>query len=297
MQIGAVVRLGPVEEGAEPPRYPVIRDMACRMEEAGLDSIWVYDHLLYRWPGRPTDGIWECWSVLSALAQVTERVQIGTLVMCTPFRNPAVLAKMAHTLDEISGGRLILGVGAGWHQPEFDAFGAPFDHRVGRFEEALQIMRPLLRDGQVDFQGTYYSAPDCVIIPRGPRPDGPPLMVAGKGPRMLRLTARFADSWNTAWHADPADAVARIEDVRAACTAEGRDPSTLEITVAVPVVYPDLGPSVMANSLSGTPEQVAATLRAYADLGVGHVIVDVAPHTPAAVDRFAQSVSLFRASH
>jgi probable F420-dependent oxidoreductase len=295
MQIGAVVRLGPVNEGAEPSRYPAIRDMACRIEDAGLDSIWVYDHLLYRWPGRGTDGIWECWTVLSALAQATQRVQIETLVMCTPFRNPAVLAKMASTLDEVSGGRLILGIGAGWHQPEFDAFGVPFDHRGGRFQEAVEIIRPLLRDGYVDFHGTYYSAPDCKIIPRGPRPGGPPLMVAGKGPRMLQLTARHADSWNTAWHADPADAVDRIASVRAACAAEGRDPATLEITAGVPVVYPDLGPGAMPNSLQGTPEQVAETLQGFADLGVGHLIVDFAPQTAAALDRFANAVQLFRA--
>lgn len=264
------------------------------MEAAGLDSIWVYDHLLYRWPGRPTDGIWECWTVLSALAQAVERVQLGTLVMCTPFRNPAVLAKMATTLDEVSGGRLILGIGAGWHQPEFDAFGAPFDHLGGRFQDAVEIIRPLLRDGRVDYQGKYYSAPDCEIIPRGPRPGGPKLMIAGKGPRMLQLTARHADSWNTAWHGNPADAVERIANVRAACTAEGRDPATLEITVGLPVVYSDLGKSAFANSLEGTPERIAETLSAYAELGVGHVIVDVAPHTPEALDRFVQGVRRYR---
>jgi len=295
MHIGAVVRLGPAHEGAAPARYPAIRDMACRMEAAGLDSIWVYDHLLYRWPGRPTDGIWECWTVLSALAQATQRVQLGTLVMCTPFRNPALLAKMASTLDEISGGRLILGLGAGWHQPEFDAFGVPFDHRGGRFQEALEIIHPLLRSGSVDYHGTYYSAPECELVPRGPRPAGPPILVAGKGPRMLTLTARYADSWNTAWHAEPADAVPRIASMHAACTAAGRDPATLEITVGVPVAYPDLGPASVANQLSGTPEQVASILAGFAAHGVRHLIADIAPHTPAALDRFAQSVELFRA--
>jgi probable F420-dependent oxidoreductase len=294
MHIGAVVRLGPIHEGAEPPRFPAIRDMACRMEDAGLDSIWVYDHLLYRWPGRPTDGIWECWTVLSALAQATQRVQIGTVVMCVPFRNPAVLAKMAATLDDVSGGRLILGVGAGWHQPEFDAFGVPFDHRGGRFAEALEIISPLLRDGRVDFHGKYYSAPECEIIPRGPRPGGPPLMVAGKGPRLLQLTARFADSWNTAWHATPELALERIANVRAACTDFGRDPATLEITVGIPVSYPDLGPGAMANPLTGTPEHIAETLQGFANLGVAHAIVDIAPHTPEALNQFAKVVQLCR---
>src|SRR5438128_5534631 len=132
--------------------------MALRMEAAQLDSIWVYDHLLYRWPGRPADGIWECWTMLSALAAATQRVEIGTLVACTQFRNPALTAKMAATLAEVSGGRLTLGLGAGWHKPEFDAFGFPFDHRVSRFDEAIGIITPLLREGRVDFAGTYYTA-------------------------------------------------------------------------------------------------------------------------------------------
>src|SRR5690242_20004806 len=184
MRVGAIVRLGPLSEGGRPPGFSAIREMARHMEAVGLDAVWLYDHLLYRWPGKSTDGIWECWTVLSALAEATTRVQLGTVVMCTTFRNPALLAKMAATLDEVSAGRFTLGVGAGWHQPEFDAFGVPFDHRVGRFDEALQIIAPLLREGRVDFRGTYYQAPDCELVPRGPRPGGLPLLVAGKGPRM-----------------------------------------------------------------------------------------------------------------
>jgi probable F420-dependent oxidoreductase len=294
MQIGGLVRLGALEAGAQPPRFHSINAMASRMEDAGLDSIWVCDHLLYRWPDKPTEGLWECWTVLSALAQVTRRVRLGTLVLAAPFRNPAVLAKMATTLDEISDGRLILGLGAGWHQPEFDAFGVPFDHRASRFEDALAIIRPLLRDGRVDSHGAYYSVADAELLPRGPQPNGPPLMLAGKGPRMLRLVARYADSYNTAWHARPADAVARIDSVRAACTAEGRDPASLEITVGMPLAYPELGSGGMANALRGSPEQIADALRGFANLGVEHVIVDIAPHTSEALDRFVQSVQLFR---
>src|SRR6476659_10190809 len=147
MRIGTIVRLGPVSEGASAPSYPEVRDMALRMESVGLDAIWLYDHLLYRFPDQPTTGVWEGWTVLAALAEATRRVQLGTVVMCTPFRNPALLAKMAVTLDAVSGGRFTLGIGAGWHQPEFDAFGVPFDHRGARFDEAVQIIAPLLRDG------------------------------------------------------------------------------------------------------------------------------------------------------
>ncbi|MCA1647219.1 MAG: LLM class flavin-dependent oxidoreductase [Chloroflexi bacterium] len=294
MLIGAVVRLGPVPEGAQPPPYADIRHMAQRMEDAGLDSIWVYDHLLYRWPGRPTDGIWESWTVLAALAQATQRVQLGTLVVCTPFRNPAVLAKMASTLDEVSNGRLTLGLGAGWHQPEFDAFGVPFDHRASRFQEALEIICPLLRTGRVDFQGAYYTARDCELIPRGPRPNGLPVMLAGSGPRMLRLAARYADSWNTAWHTEPASAIPRIESIRAACASEGRAPETLQITASVGLGYADLGPVTARAGLTGTPEHVAEALRGYAELGVAHVMIEFSPYTEAALDRLASALHLFR---
>jgi probable F420-dependent oxidoreductase len=297
MHVGTVVRLGPVGETFQPSGYTVIRDMARQMEAAGLDSIWVYDHLLYRWPNRPTtDGVWECWTMLAALAEATERVQLGPLVTCTQFRNPALLAKMAASVDEISGGRLTLGLGAGWHQPEFDAFGYPFDHRVGRFEEAVRIIRPLLRDGRVDFHGAYASAAECEMIPRGPRGEtgGPPLMLAGARPRMLRLAVEFADSWNTAWHAAPESVAPRLELIREACRAAGRDPATLPVSACVNVVYPDLGKVTVAQALSGSPDEIAQALHGYAQLGIAHVMVEVAPYAPEAINRFAEAVSIFR---
>ncbi len=151
MKIGIVLPFAEDPDAGGMPSYATIRERALLAEAAGFDSIWLYDHLLFRFPDQPTVGIWEIWTVLSALAEATERVEIGTVVLCVPFRNPAILAKMADTLDEVSGGRLILGLGAGWNQPEFDAFGIPFDHRAARFEEALQIITPLLREGRVDF--------------------------------------------------------------------------------------------------------------------------------------------------
>jgi probable F420-dependent oxidoreductase len=292
MKVGAVVRLGPLAPGQPPGRYTQIREMALNMEAAGLDAIWVYDHLLYRWPNRPTSGIWECWTMLSALAEATKRVELGTLVMCTPFRNPALLAKMATTLDEVSNGRFTLGVGAGWHKPEFDAFGFPFDHRVSRFDEAVQIIRPLLRDGRVDFHGMYHTAADCEIIPRGPRPEGPPLLIAGLGPRMLDIVARCADAWNTAWHAQPSSAVDNLNTMRAACEKVGRDPATLEMTASVAVAYPDLGGQTTFGSFLS--EGIDEALHGYAELGVSQVIVELAPFSAAAVERFSRAVEQFR---
>ena len=196
---------------------------------------------------------------------------------------------MACTLDEVSSGRLTLGLGAGWHRPEFDAFGVPFDHRASRFEEALRIVAPLLRTGRVDFQGRYYAARDCEILPRGPRPGGPPLLLAGAGPRLLRLGAEYADAWNMAWYTTPESAGGEVERVRAAVATAER---AVALTVSVSVAYPDLGPRTGpgARSLSGSPEEVGAALAGYAVLGVSHLMVDFSPHTPAALERVAEAV-------
>ena len=152
MKIGIVLPIEDEGRGAVP--YPVIREMAQGADAGGLDSVWVYDHLLYRFGDDPTTGLYECWTILSAIAEATRRVSLGTIVLCTGFRNPALLAKMAGTLDAVSGGRLILGVGAGWHDPEFEAFGFPTDHKVSRFEEALAVITGLIRDGRADLDGS-----------------------------------------------------------------------------------------------------------------------------------------------
>src|SRR3954468_15787373 len=186
MKIGVLASLGEGSMGERAKRYADIQAMAQTAEQIGLDSFWLADHLIYRYPEKDENGCWEVFTFLSGVAAATSRIALGPLVACTSFRNPALLAKMADALDEISGGRFILGLGAGWHEPEYTAFGWPFDHRVGRFEEAMQIIAPLLRKGKVDFHGQYYDATDCVLRPRGPSPAGPPLMIGGTRPRMLR---------------------------------------------------------------------------------------------------------------
>ncbi len=299
MKVGLVLPIAEDDATHATLGYRAIREVALQAEAAGLDSVWVYDHLLYRFGENPTAGIWEAWSLLAALAEATTRVQLGTIVMCVPFRNPAVLAKMADTVDEISGGRLILGLGAGWHQPEFDAFGAPFDHKVDRFEEALQIIVPLLREGKVDFTGKYYSAPNCELRPRGPSPRGPEILVASFKPRMLQLTARYADSWNTAWLGLPSGLAERRAKLEAACAAEGRDPSSLAVTVGVSLQYHDPAspPAEVAPAdkvISGSADELAAGLRAYAEQGVAHVICTLDPLTPAAIAWLAEGVARSR---
>jgi alkanesulfonate monooxygenase SsuD/methylene tetrahydromethanopterin reductase-like flavin-dependent oxidoreductase (luciferase family) len=195
MKIGLMLPLAEDETGG----FADLRAMALAAEEGGLDSVWGADHLIFR-EGDDTTGIHESWTVLTAVAAVTSRVEIGPLVLALPFRNPALTAKMAAELDEVSGGRLILGLGCGWHRPEFDAFGYPFDHRVGRFAEGLEIVVPLLTGETVSFDGRYHQATDAELRPRPIRAGGPPILIAGKRPRMLSLVARYADRWNAAWY-------------------------------------------------------------------------------------------------
>jgi len=231
MRIGIVL---PIEEvGGVAPPYALIREMAVAAEAGGLDSLWVYDHLLFQFDGVES-GLHECWTILAAVADATSRVALGTLVMCTAFRSPAVLAKMAATLDLVSEGRLILGIGAGWHDPEFERFGFPTDHKVSRFDEAFTIIRDLIRTGRADLDGTYVQARDAFLRP--PARADLPILVAAKGPRMLELTARHADAWNLAWFGLPNERLARVRgELADACERVGRDPSTLAITVGVNV--------------------------------------------------------------
>lgn len=298
MKIGLMIYLASKREDNSKRPYDSIRAVAQRAEADGFDSIWLPDHFLYRDPGEPTRGVWECWTVLSALAEATQRVEIGTLVLCNSFRNPAILAKMATTLDEVSAGRLILGIGAGWNEPEYRAFGVPFDHRVDRFEEAVQVLTPLLRDGHVDFAGTYYQARECDDVPRGPRAAGPPLMIGSEGPRMRRLTARYADLWNTGYMGKPETMTDRFAMIEAACREEGRDPATLGVTALIGLWYPDLQeakPGFLDQPLTGSAEEIAEAMRGYADLGVEHIMFQCVPYTDEARRRLAEALALYRA--
>jgi alkanesulfonate monooxygenase SsuD/methylene tetrahydromethanopterin reductase-like flavin-dependent oxidoreductase (luciferase family) len=167
-------------------RWPEYLAIARAAEEVGFDSIWVGDHLLYRGDDQVERGPWEAWTLLAALAAATERVEVGPLVACTAFHSPGLIAKMAATVQEISGGRLVLGLGAGWNEEEFRAFGLPFDHRVSRFEESFEVIRGLLSGERVTLNGRYVQAEDAVLLPR---PSAPPrLMVGSSGPRMLAAT-------------------------------------------------------------------------------------------------------------
>lgn len=285
------------------PRWKDLLAQVQRAEALGFDSVWIPDHLIIDIPrpGSRPEGAWEGWSLAAALAAATQRIQIGLLVTCTAFRNPALLAKMADTVDEISGGRLTVGLGAGWCKREFEAFGYPFDHRVGRFEEAITITAGLLRTGRMDFSGQYYQVQDCELRPRGPRPEGPPILVgsSSKGERMLRLAARHADIWNRDFDGvnpdyEPysrEDLLASQAKVDAACHEVGRDPATLARTAGVWVDLP-VAPSRGWNAVTGSSEEIAAGLRNYADAGYSQVQVWLNLNNAAGIEAFAPVLEL-----
>jgi probable F420-dependent oxidoreductase len=284
-------------------RWPELLEMARLAEAIGFDSLWLGDHLLYRAADGTTRGPWEAWTTLAAIAASTERITLGPLVAATSFHAPAMLAKMASTVDEISGGRLVLGLGAGWNETEYRAFGFPFDHRISRFEEAFTVVRTLLRDGAIDFAGTYYQARDCVLEPRPHRPGGPPLLIGSNGERMLAITMPYANAWNS-WYADTGNRPEGVASLRArvdaACLAVGRDPAEIERTVAVLVRLtgghgrlqgdPDARQSVAP--LSGPPEVLAAAFRAYAAAGISHLQLVLDPITMAAIEELAPVLDL-----
>jgi probable F420-dependent oxidoreductase len=292
MKIG--VQLPEIEYEAS---WKELAAMARLAEEVGLDSIWLGDHLLYDLPeGRR--GPWEAWSMLAALAAVTERVELGPLVAALPFHNPAVLAKKAATVDEISGGRLILGVGAGWNPVEFKAFGLPYDRRVSRFAEAFTIVRTLLTEGRSDFRGEFYTLEDCELLPRPSRPGGPPLLIGSSGPRMLALTLPYVSAWNS-WYSDfdndPARVGPLIETIDAACRSAGRPPEEISKTVAVYLGFGGIPSRRTGGSpLIGTVEEIAATLRVIAAAGVSHVQAVLDPIVPESIEKLGEIAARFR---
>ena len=280
--------------------WPEVREIAVTAEEAGFDSIWVGDHLLFRDPGSGVRGPLEAWSVLAALGEATERALIGPLVAATSFHNPAMIAKKAATVDDISGGRLVLGVGAGWNQPEYAAFGFPFDQRVARFEEAFTIIRTLIRNGAIDHVGRFYTHRDMELLPRA-RADMP-LLIGSNGPRMLRIATPHVDLWNS-WYTgfgnDPGGLPPLMETVDAACLHVGRDPAEIERTAAV-LIQLDRGTGRIAGSgerpdvtpITGSRSDMAESLARFGSAGITHVQVVLDPIDARAVTEMGEVLAL-----
>jgi probable F420-dependent oxidoreductase len=278
-------------------RWPEYVAMARAAEDVGFDSIWVGDHYLYRDDGRAERGPWEAWTLLAGLAAVTGRVHLGPLVACLSFHNPAILAKQAATVDELSGGRLVLGVGAGWNRTEFEAFGVPFDHRASRFEEAFAIVRRLLAGERVTVEGRWHGANDAVLLPRPAR--RPRLMVGSTGERVLAATLPHVDAWNTwyDWFGNTPEGFAtKRTRIDAACERAGRDPSTLERSACVLVRFGDAGerPDDGTPALAGGPEEIGAGLRAFAEAGADEVILVLDPITEGTIREVGVAVASLR---
>lgn len=268
--------------------WPEYLDLARRAESAGYDSIWVGDHLVYDLPDGSTRGPYEAWTTLAAIAAATERVEIGPLVASTGFHAPAMLAKQAATVDAISQGRLILGLGAGWNRGEFDAFGFPYDRRVSRFEEALAIIAPLLREGRTTFHGQFYDVDDCVLDPRPVREGGPPIMLGSNSPRMLSIGLPVVDSWNVWWsiYDNSVEKFAQVKAEVDAVIPEGR---TVDATAAVLVTLPGgrgrlMGETYDASVTTVTPDDLGQHIQGLAAAGATHLQLVLDPITAESID-------------
>ena len=287
------VQLPEVEREVPWPEYI---SMARTAEEVGFDSIWLGDHLLYRAEGtRPERGPWEAWTLLAALAAVTERVRLGPLVASASFHPPGLIAKMAATLAEVSGGRFVLGLGAGWNEAEYRAFGLPYDHRVSRFEEAFEIVRRLLGGERVTHAGQFWHVDDAVLLPRPGR--AVPLMVGSNGERMLGITLPHVDWWNT-WYThygNTPEGFARLNwQVTEAAERAGRAPNELERSACMLVSLeedavrrPDDDQVVPVP-----PARVRGHLRDLAEAGADEAILVLRPITEQSIRSLGEALAL-----
>jgi probable F420-dependent oxidoreductase len=284
-------------EVERPVRFGELVAMARAAEEVGFDSIWLGDHLLYRGDARPERGPWDAWTTLAGLAASTERIHLGPLVACLAFHPPGLLARMAATVDETSGGRLILGVGAGWNRPEFDAFGIPFDHRAARFEETFEIVRRLLAGERVTFEGRYHRTDEAVLLP--PPARRIPLMVGSSGERVLAATLPFVDAWNV-WFdrfGNSAEGFSK-ENARVSDAADraGRDPAAIERSACVLVVLDRAagGRPVPEGTepLEGPPRSIADGLRVFEEAGADEVIVVASPNDERSIRTLGEAIAL-----
>jgi probable F420-dependent oxidoreductase len=268
-------------------RWPEYAAMARAAEEAGFDSIWLGDHLLYRDDGRPERGPWEAWTLLAALAGITDRVQLGPLVACVSFHPPGLIAKMAATVDEVSGGRFVLGLGAGWNEGEYRAFGLPYDHRVSRFEESFEIVRRLVAGERVTLGGRFWQADDAVLLP--PPARRVPLMIGSNGERMLSIALPHVDRWNT-WYTGYGNTVegfaALNERITAAAERAGRDPAEIARSACVLV---ELEPEAVKRPHTDeeiepvSPGELPAVLQGLAEAGADEAILILRPITEASI--------------
>jgi alkanesulfonate monooxygenase SsuD/methylene tetrahydromethanopterin reductase-like flavin-dependent oxidoreductase (luciferase family) len=304
MRIGLINELHGRPHGPNPaPTWETIKARAAMAESAGFDTFVFEDSLLYR-RDEADDGCWDSVSIAAALAAVTDRIQLGQSVLNSPYRSPALTAKIADTIDEISNGRYVLGIGAGnTADSDYEAFGFPTDKRYSRFSEAIQIIHQLLKTGHCDFEGEFYSARNSSLVLRGPRPQGPPINIAAGGPKMLMLTAQYADAWNW-WGYDETVSEMRerltpiVSRLDTACEEVGRDPSSLERTLDVYTVVPEGLSSegaAVQNPIKGTSASIAEQLLELGAFGVAEVRCDLWPNSLESVQSMERVTELVHA--
>ena len=271
--------------------------LARAAETDGFDSIWVGDHLLYRGDARGERGPWDTWTLLAALAAITTHVRIGPLVACTAFSSAGLLAKHAATVQDISDGRLVLGLGAGWNEVEFRAYGIPFDHRVDRFAESFEAIRRLLSGERVTMHGSFVELDDAVLLPLPRR--RPELMIGSNSPRMLSIALPYVDAWNTWFNGfgNTPDGFARLDrSIDDAVRAAGRRPEDIRRSACVYVVLPaDRRERVVGaevTPLQGPPRAIADGLRAMAEAGADEVIIVVDPITERSIHVLGEAIAL-----
>ena len=296
-ELGVVLPLMQFGPDRTTPRWQTLRDMAVRAEVIGFDTIWTPDELLWRMEDGPPRGVWEGVAMAGAVAAVTNRTKVGTWVMSALHRNAAIIAKAAETLDEISGGRFVFGLGAGHHWPgQAHAFGLPEDRIFDRFEESLQVIMPLLRGGHADFDGTWHAARNLPQQPVGPRPNAIPILIGGNGPRGQRAAARHADIYSC--YVEERAAVdevrPRLDSLEAICEEQGRDPGTIARSVGVSV-HPLSPANERADIISGSAEEIADSFRSFRDGGFTQLEIMVGPGTMEALDALAPVVELMHA--
>ena len=299
LEIGLVLPAGESFVDGATARWVEIRELAIRAEEIGFDTVWMADELLWRPPDGQTHGWWECVAMTGAVAAATSRVKVGTWILSALHRNPGITAKAVETLDEISGGRFVFGLGSGHAGRQAHAFGLPEDHVYGRFAEAVEIMVPLLRHGRADFEGTFHAARDLEHRPVGPRPGRIPIMIGAKGPKMLRLAALHADIWS--WYveerSDLAEFGPRLAALEAACLEVGRDPTSIGRSAGILVEPTSFTGSaeVFGTPVRGSAEEIADGFRAFHAGGFTQIEVMLWPPTMAALEAMAPVVELLDA--
>ena len=300
VEVGVVLVTGDAGAERRTARWDDLRHMALRAEALGFDTVWTPDELLWRPAGGAQRGFWDGVAMAGAIAAVTSTVKVGTWVMSALHRNPGIVAKAAETLDEISGGRFVFGLGAGHEWPgQARAFGLPEDRIYQRFEEALEIIVPLLRGGHADFEGTWHAAHDLDQAPLGPRPGTIPIMIGGHGPKGLRHAARLADIWScyAEGRSDVEEMAPRIAALEAACAEVGRDPGTIGRSAGIEVApLARAGdPRAPKDAITGSAEEIADTFRAFGAAGFTHLELMVEPQTTGSLEALAPVLELLDA--